>query len=263
MLLCAFVFSSLFVSKGGREWAGSPVNLQTLTVCTCEKTIQVVQLGMHPYGCRVIQRILEHCPHSQVAGMLQDIVTRCRELVLDQYGNYVVQVREWACVLSRTRTHTLSLALPFFLALFCSVFLYVSCSVCLCFACALPCSDFLSHTLSHPLARFLSLVHWRALSLSCSHALSHTRTLSLALVLTLSLKTNKRPSILHLMRSCARFLSLIHTARTRARRIQRQTSDPAAATRAYCRHVAAQVCQQRRRKIATALRFGYAQYDAE
>jgi hypothetical protein len=39
---------------------------------------------MHPYGCRVIQRILEHCPHAQVAGMLQDIVMRCRELVLDQ-----------------------------------------------------------------------------------------------------------------------------------------------------------------------------------
>jgi len=129
---------------------------------------------MHPYGCRVIQRILEHCPHSQVAGMLQDIVTRCRELVLDQYGNYVVQVREWACVLSRTRTHTLSLALPFFLALLCSVLLYVSCSVCLCFACALPCSDFLSHTLSHSLLVF-SLLYTGELSLFLALTVSCTR----------------------------------------------------------------------------------------
>ena len=72
---------------------------------------KVVQLAMHPYGCRVIQRILEHCKHDQastnrgdfkmkelkpvgqVAPILSEIVRSAKELVHDQYGNYVVQVK--------------------------------------------------------------------------------------------------------------------------------------------------------------------------
>ena len=64
--------------------AASAGGLKLLVNTHTHTHTQVVQLGMHPYGCRVIQRILEHCPHAQVAGMLQDIVMRCRELVLDQ-----------------------------------------------------------------------------------------------------------------------------------------------------------------------------------
>ena len=46
---------------------------------------------MHPYGCRVVQRILEHCTNSQKSVLLDELRLCCIELVQDQYGNYVIQ----------------------------------------------------------------------------------------------------------------------------------------------------------------------------
>jgi len=57
-------------------------------VCVCA---QVLQLAMHPYGCRVIQRILEHCSTEQVSGILSELHQQMEHLVHDQYGNYVIQ----------------------------------------------------------------------------------------------------------------------------------------------------------------------------
>lgn len=54
-------------------------------------SIQVHALSTHPYGCRVIQRILEHCNAEQTASILQELHTHTEALVQDQYGNYVVQ----------------------------------------------------------------------------------------------------------------------------------------------------------------------------
>ncbi|VDL74293.1 unnamed protein product [Nippostrongylus brasiliensis] len=51
----------------------------------------VVQLSMHPYGCRVIQRVLEHCTEEQKRPVLEALHANVRTLVLDQYGNYVIQ----------------------------------------------------------------------------------------------------------------------------------------------------------------------------
>jgi len=53
--------------------------------------VQVLQLAMHPYGCRVIQRILEHCNVDQVSGILEELHQQTEHLVHDQYGNYVIQ----------------------------------------------------------------------------------------------------------------------------------------------------------------------------
>ena len=52
---------------------------------------QVYQLSTHPYGCRVIQRILEHCNQDQTAQILDEIHPQTEQLTMDQYGNYVVQ----------------------------------------------------------------------------------------------------------------------------------------------------------------------------
>ncbi|KAM0829720.1 hypothetical protein ACQ4PT_066706 [Festuca glaucescens] len=54
---------------------------------------QVVLLSTHPYGCRVIQRVLEHCddPTTQQI-MMDEILQSVCLLAQDQYGNYVVQV---------------------------------------------------------------------------------------------------------------------------------------------------------------------------
>lgn len=53
---------------------------------------QVAALSKHPYGCRVIQRVLEHSTdelHSQF--IVDEILESVYDLAQDQYGNYVTQ----------------------------------------------------------------------------------------------------------------------------------------------------------------------------
>uniref|UniRef100_A0A8B9L931 Pumilio homolog 1 n=1 Tax=Astyanax mexicanus TaxID=7994 RepID=A0A8B9L931_ASTMX len=63
---------------------------------------QVFALSTHPYGCRVIQRILEHCLPEQTLPILEELHQHTEQLVqvqntlvssvkCDQYGNYVIQ----------------------------------------------------------------------------------------------------------------------------------------------------------------------------
>ncbi|KAF5727372.1 Pumilio 2 isoform 1 [Tripterygium wilfordii] len=53
---------------------------------------QVVSLSTHPYGCRVIQRVLEHCKDLGTQSKVMDeILGSVSMLAQDQYGNYVVQ----------------------------------------------------------------------------------------------------------------------------------------------------------------------------
>ncbi|BFG34086.1 hypothetical protein CerSpe_203600 [Prunus speciosa] len=53
---------------------------------------QVVTLSTHPYGCRVIQRVLEHCNDMNTQTTVMDeILGAVSMLAQDQYGNYVVQ----------------------------------------------------------------------------------------------------------------------------------------------------------------------------
>ena len=54
-------------------------------------TFQVYTLSTHPYGCRVIQRILEHCLSEQTTPILEELHDHTERLVQDQYGNYVIQ----------------------------------------------------------------------------------------------------------------------------------------------------------------------------
>ncbi|KAL2928860.1 Pumilio-like protein 5 [Bienertia sinuspersici] len=47
---------------------------------------------MHPYGCRVIQRVLEHCTDElQSQFIVDEILESVCTLAQDQYGNYVTQ----------------------------------------------------------------------------------------------------------------------------------------------------------------------------
>ncbi|KAM7501870.1 hypothetical protein LguiB_000774 [Lonicera macranthoides] len=53
---------------------------------------QVVTLSTHPYGCRVIQRILDHCSDPKTQSKVMDeIMGSVSMLAQDQYGNYVIQ----------------------------------------------------------------------------------------------------------------------------------------------------------------------------
>ena len=51
----------------------------------------VESLSCHPYGCRVLQRILEHCDAAQRTRALDEIGACHQRLLDDQYGNYVIQ----------------------------------------------------------------------------------------------------------------------------------------------------------------------------
>ena len=51
----------------------------------------VKTLCCHPYGCRVLQRMLEHCVDFQKSASLDQIQLCHKALMDDQYGNYVIQ----------------------------------------------------------------------------------------------------------------------------------------------------------------------------
>jgi len=53
--------------------------------------MKVEAWATHMYGCRVIQRLLEHCTSQQLPRMLDQILASAKKLAQDPYGNYVVQ----------------------------------------------------------------------------------------------------------------------------------------------------------------------------
>eukprot|EP00529_Nitzschia_sp_RCC80_P008620 CAMPEP_0113483310 /NCGR_PEP_ID=MMETSP0014_2-20120614/23368_1 /TAXON_ID=2857 /ORGANISM="Nitzschia sp." /LENGTH=1146 /DNA_ID=CAMNT_0000376853 /DNA_START=282 /DNA_END=3722 /DNA_ORIENTATION=- /assembly_acc=CAM_ASM_000159 len=53
--------------------------------------MNVNSLSCHPYGCRVLQRILEHCTEEKKNHILDELKPSHRRLFDDQYGNYVIQ----------------------------------------------------------------------------------------------------------------------------------------------------------------------------
>ncbi|KAI4390140.1 hypothetical protein MLD38_002283 [Melastoma candidum] len=53
---------------------------------------QIATLSTHPYGCRVVQRVLEHCKSPEtLRKVMEEILGSVSNLAQDQYGNYVVQ----------------------------------------------------------------------------------------------------------------------------------------------------------------------------
>lgn len=49
-------------------------------------------LSTHPYGCRVVQTVLQHCTITSVKdGIREQILQTTLPLASDQYGNYVIQ----------------------------------------------------------------------------------------------------------------------------------------------------------------------------
>ena len=47
---------------------------------------QVAAIASHPYGCRVIQRVLEHCTEEQQKPVLEELHRTTQTLIKDQYG---------------------------------------------------------------------------------------------------------------------------------------------------------------------------------
>ena len=53
--------------------------------------VNTSKLSCHAYGCRVLQRILEHCSEEKKIEVLDEIQKCHQRLLDDQYGNYVIQ----------------------------------------------------------------------------------------------------------------------------------------------------------------------------
>jgi mRNA-binding protein PUF3 len=51
----------------------------------------VCELASHQYGCRVVQRVLEHGSEDDKAAMLLELHNGSQKLLTDMYGNYVIQ----------------------------------------------------------------------------------------------------------------------------------------------------------------------------
>jgi len=47
---------------------------------------QVAAIAAHPYGCRVIQRVLEYCTEEQQKPVLEELHRAAESLIKDQYG---------------------------------------------------------------------------------------------------------------------------------------------------------------------------------
>ncbi|RPD66238.1 ARM repeat-containing protein, partial [Lentinus tigrinus ALCF2SS1-6] len=51
----------------------------------------VYELSTHPYGCRVLQRCFEYLPEDQTRPLLDELHKYVSNLMIDQFGNYVIQ----------------------------------------------------------------------------------------------------------------------------------------------------------------------------
>ncbi|KJA15830.1 hypothetical protein HYPSUDRAFT_1067035 [Hypholoma sublateritium FD-334 SS-4] len=60
----------------------------TFLLAICDN---ILELSTQPYGCRVLQRCLEHLPTEHTRPLLDAINRYTEDLMKDQYGNYVIQ----------------------------------------------------------------------------------------------------------------------------------------------------------------------------
>lgn len=49
------------------------------------------QVARHKYGCRILQRLIEHCSEGQIASLLDELLGEAAELSTDIYGSYVMK----------------------------------------------------------------------------------------------------------------------------------------------------------------------------
>ena len=71
-----------------------------LRPCDCQFIIDEIssqgsraptQLARHRYGCRIMQRLLEHVRHEQMGSMVDTLLKEAHQLARHQYGNFVMQ----------------------------------------------------------------------------------------------------------------------------------------------------------------------------
>eukprot|EP00594_Rhizosolenia_setigera_P005553 CAMPEP_0178950368 /NCGR_PEP_ID=MMETSP0789-20121207/6612_1 /TAXON_ID=3005 /ORGANISM="Rhizosolenia setigera, Strain CCMP 1694" /LENGTH=985 /DNA_ID=CAMNT_0020631083 /DNA_START=193 /DNA_END=3150 /DNA_ORIENTATION=+ len=77
--------------KAKKDTSGAETYSEKIQFIIDDVLSNVTGLSCHPYGCRVMQRILEHCVDYQRLRALDEIALCHKTLLDDQYGNYVIQ----------------------------------------------------------------------------------------------------------------------------------------------------------------------------
>jgi Pumilio-family RNA binding repeat len=65
-----------------------------LSVCLATQAVvdKALVLSQHSYGCRVVQRLLEHCTVAAAKeAVLREVLANALLLAQDTFGNYVIQ----------------------------------------------------------------------------------------------------------------------------------------------------------------------------
>merc|ERR1711963_736671 len=52
---------------------------------------QAVAVAKHQFGCRLLERLLEHCPSGQVECIINELLSDAEPLCRNPYGNFVMQ----------------------------------------------------------------------------------------------------------------------------------------------------------------------------
>jgi len=52
---------------------------------------QISQFSVHPFACRVVQRLLEHCNENQRQSIINELLLNFNELCQSAFANYVIQ----------------------------------------------------------------------------------------------------------------------------------------------------------------------------
>lgn len=77
--------------RNGRDLKGAQYMMDQIEFIIQDVLNNTTTLAVHAYGCRVLQRILEHCEAEKKELVLNEIKKSHKRLLDDQYGNYVIQ----------------------------------------------------------------------------------------------------------------------------------------------------------------------------
>lgn len=82
-------FAKTAANSGDPDLASSLSNQMQFIIDDIVADVEL--LSTHRYGCRVVQRAIEHCVEEQKNAVLEKIIACHQKLATDQYGNYVIQ----------------------------------------------------------------------------------------------------------------------------------------------------------------------------
>jgi len=89
---CIEVFNSRAkAAEARRDFESAQRAREQIDFVINDVLVNATTLSCHPFGCRVLQRILEHCDETRKTKLLDEVMKSHKRLLDDQYGNYVIQ----------------------------------------------------------------------------------------------------------------------------------------------------------------------------